>query len=514
MEKPISSHEVADLRAQFDALVEEVRDEILAYATHLSRSREMGHDLFMDAWWEVLERFPTIRRKEPIPFKVYFQRVIKSRYIDYQKSRAKERSIDENVEYSFPEGLIARATVESDKSTGPLFDALAQLDPTLRQVIILQSEGLDSKGAADIIGIDVDRYGDFLEQARSILQAKLLEPHVPQPLAENPEKYLTVYEIAEILDKPWTWVVRHTVLYKEQAREVHANNRVNSLHFPESLLPQLFAEYDTDTPAGEWLTATKMAHELGVGYKWVHKRLFQLPYTGEFRKDRRGQSRLHYPPAALDELVQERLSTEPPDLERKCTIYEFATSLGRHFDWVSRHIADLGVEPEFHRDVVGKVVPFYPRNIYSDLEYENTKYSEQGDRVTMPFLVEAVGKDREWILKKLGELGVRSELRESPAFHRRVYPTYPSEVVDYLQNLREAYIPAEEDELTLEGLVARTGKSRNWIAKRLDKIPHTTRMRQDAKGALRTHYSPDLLGSLLRLKQEQIDKRNAKKWYE
>jgi len=145
---------------------------------------------------------------------------------------------------------------------------------------------------------------------------------------------------------------------------------------------------------------------------------------------------------------------------------------------------------------------------------ESLKYPLLGDYLTIPMLTKATGMDREWVIKKLHELGITGEQREHPAFHRRVYTSYPPSTLNNLISLAGDYKKAEDGWLTLTALETKVGKSSRWILKRLGEINVTTIMQRDSRGALRIHYPPAVLHELLQAKQMEEDRKHAKKWYE
>ena len=500
------------LKDQFNNLVEQVQADVLRYAERVTGSVDLANELYMITWWDVLGRFPNIRRKERIPFKVYFQRALRSNFFDYQKRSRRTLSLDTLGDVKDERAISMGETHDLNED---LYRALYGLDPPLRQVILLQSEGYKEKESAELMGISPAYFKELLAEARFLLQQEIFREELTDPKEAKQEEYVTIEEIAQRLHWTWTSTATQLTAYKDQARNEGGRTIMGRILFPVSILEQLQKIPEVTVPASDWLTITQLTQLLGVDYRWVVRRLFKLTFKGELRVGTFHRVAVHYPPQSLDELMIERDRViTPPNPEIEHTISDLAILTKRHPHWVEKRLIEHGIAPKYRRHFSGNIFAYYDHSVLVTLMNESLKYPLLGDYLTIPMLTKATGMDREWVIKKLHELGITGEQREHPAFHRRVYTSYPPSTLNNLISLAGDYKKAEDGWLTLTALETKVGKSSRWILKRLGEINVTTIMQRDSRGALRIHYPPAVLHELLQAKQMEEDRKHAKKWYE
>ena len=160
------------LKDQFNNLVEQVQADVLRYAERVTGSVDLANELYMITWWDVLGRFPNIRRKERIPFKVYFQRALRSNFFDFQERSRRTLSLDPLGDVKDERAIAMGETHDLNED---LYRALYGLDPPLRQVILLQSEGYKEKESAELMGISPAYFKELLAEARFLLQQEILK---------------------------------------------------------------------------------------------------------------------------------------------------------------------------------------------------------------------------------------------------------------------------------------------------------------------------------------------------
>ena len=336
-----------------------------------------------------------------------------------------------------------------------------------------------------------------------------LENEVVYPLGtsrKEMESYLTVAEISEREEMPWTQVIRRIAPFKEQLELPQEVRNVRELVVPREVFVQIPFVTRTDIPAGDWMTTTEMADDLNVDYKWVNRRILDLSFVGEYRICYPvNYPRFHLPPEALAELREIR-NRSPGQFEpgTYLNLDQIANTLGRHRLWVGNRLDDildeLGAESRLGLDDSGKSVEYYPKEVLGPLSEEKDKYKDGGDRLTIPMLAHEVGKDREWVERELEEMDASGEYRR---FERsgRVDLSFSRKILIELLDRAEAYVDPEPGWYTERALGEIVGKSDNWVRRRLNLLNAEPRSFQDSHGVSRKHYSPKVLSSLLRMKE-------------
>jgi len=303
------------LKDQFNNLVEQVQADVLRYAERVTGSVDLANELYMITWWDVLGRFPNIRRKERIPFKVYFQRALRSNFFDFQERSRRTLSLDPLGDVKDERAIAMGETHDLNED---LYRALYGLDPPLRQVILLQSEGYKEKESAELMGISPAYFKELLAEARFLLQQEIFREELTDPKEAKQEEYVTIEEIAQRLHWTWTSTATQLTAYKDQARNEGGRTIMGRILFPVSILEQLQKIPEVTVPASDWLTITQLTQLLGVDYRWVVRRLFKLTFKGELRVGTFHRVAVHYPPQSLDELMIERdRDIRPSNIDKK-----------------------------------------------------------------------------------------------------------------------------------------------------------------------------------------------------
>lgn len=321
------------------------------------------------------------------------------------------------------------------------------------------------------------------------------------------ESHLTVAEISDRQEMLWTQVIRRIAPFKEQLELPQEVRSLRKLVIPRSVFEQIPFVTETDTPAGDWMTTTEMADNLNVKFGWVNRRILDLSSVGEYRICHpKNRPRFHLPPEALEELREIR-NRELGQFEpgTYLNLFQIAGMLGRHQLWIRNRLDDilddLGAEPKLGLDSSGKPVEHYPEEVLGPLTEEKDKYEDSGDRLTIRMLEHEIGKGREWVEGQLEEMGARGEYRR---YERsgRVDLSFSRETLIELLNRAEAYVDPGPDWYTANALGRIVGKSSNWVRGRLNSLNAEPRSFQDSHGVPRKHYSPEVLSSLLKMKED------------
>ena len=329
------------------------------------------------------------------------------------------------------------------------------------------------------------------------------------PSSPETETYISVGDIANATGKTWQWAVRYMSVYKDRVKKVEATGIVNRLLFPANLIDLLGKVPDGVGESEGWLSTRDLSDGVEVDYSWVVRRLFDLSSPGEIRQSGvRGEPTVHFPPESLDELrrMKEEITT-PPTLGEEFTVAELARKLGRHPFWVEKQLLLKGIEPTYRMHKSHRVLAYYSASDLEALRGEDERYKPLGRRVTIPTIAHSVGMDREWVIDRLQEMGVEGELGEHPNF-RRVYVSYPRNILTQLQRLVETRENPSDGWMTENALVDMLGRSHNWVRRRIARYQPAGEMRIDERESLRKHYSPEFVQQLLKIRYD--DETGAK----
>ena len=310
------------------------------------------------------------------------------------------------------------------------------------------------------------------------------------------ESYLTIDQIAKKNKKDWSWVVRQIAPYKDQLHLENYKGLVTDIEVPMDVFMHIpFAR--EAVPAEEWLTSKEIINELGVDYRWVYRRLLFISSPVEYRTYRTmNRVGLHFSLEALAELQSIRdKSAASLDPENYFNINQISTITRRHPLWVTNRLDRLDVEAIIGIDSVGKSTGYYPRSVLETLKEEASKHEEAKDDLTIPMLSRSVGKDREWVIMQLDDLDIVGDYKRF-SDSGRVDLCYPPQVLTVLRQRAEPYLIPEEGWYTKNTLVEITGKSLNWVNRRINKLGIKPVLKQDIKGVLRYHYPPETLDAL------------------
>lgn len=399
---------------------------------------------------------------------------------------------------------LSNQSLDKSEKYADTVKAIKKLAVPFQEAILLESEGVSNEQSADLLGLNLQDQESLLEMAQQELQDGIFSSSVPMLPNDEADQYLTVKQIAERIDKTWQWTVRHLSVHKDKVRRVSGHGVVNNVVFPAGIINILGNEPDVLQASNGWVTARQMSDNLGVDFSWVVRRLSQLPFSGELRQSDALHRAItvHYPIEALQHLKRMKEAvTTPPKSGEEFTIGGLANILNRHSFWVNKKLLERELAPSYRLHNSGRVLAYYTPSAFEFLRKEDTRYKELGEWATIPVISDAVGMDREWVIGKIEELGIKGEFREHPNF-RRVYISYPRNVIALLGRLTKDHQNPEEGWMTQTAIVEMLGRSHNWVKRRIDRMNPPSKRRRDERGALRVHYPPGFVNALLEVRYE------------
>lgn len=140
---------------------------------------------------------------------------------------------------------------------------------------------------------------------------------------------------------------------------------------------------------------------------------------------------------------------------------------------------------------------------------------DYADWPSLEDLWRAIGKDREWVAKRLREMNVRPVLIRLPSrYHNRLLEVYPPETVSSLEALRnaDAAVPPIGQNVTLGGLQRETGKSRSWIEAFVRDRKFEPERRRLPDGKIADTFSPFVLGEARAEIARQEEEKAPRSW--
>jgi RNA polymerase sigma-70 factor (ECF subfamily) len=149
---------------EFEALYRRHLDAVFRYAWKCVGRREIAEEIAADAFLALYHHADQVRSGE-LP--AWLLTVVKNRAIDYWRRQAVERRY---VSSTTP-AVEAETTIDE----GRLFDSQV-LKPVHRACLILRyAHGMDRREIAEYTGLTPDRVKSYLQYARQLLRAQLLE---------------------------------------------------------------------------------------------------------------------------------------------------------------------------------------------------------------------------------------------------------------------------------------------------------------------------------------------------
>lgn len=218
----------------------------------------------------------------------------------------------------------------------------------------------------------------------------------------------------------------------------------------------------------------------------------------------------HYPHYMIEFMREERAwRAWYLALPSRMNANQIAEGVGRSNGWTTKKLAEL--YPKVSPQRTGHKSRMYPRVAVEKLREITLSTTPDENWYSIPQLVELSGHDRDWVLNRLALTTIKPEQRRHPVIGRE-YTYYPPETIEALEEA-VLQIPKPGGEwLTASGLERETGRSGNWVAKRLEDYLQFGELRLDDMGVERVHYPPSVLSAL---RQDDVELRsyeNAGDW--
>lgn len=250
----------------------------------------------------------------------------------------------------------------------------------------------------------------------------------------------------------------------------------------------LHAVWPEKTPS-PYFSITWTAKMLGVSRDWVTRRIEvqKSPSTG---RGLISSTQLTY--------LYHRQQTD----QQYITLSKLEEILGQNWFRIRSRLQAMGIQPIPYAPTSGRTIQVYPRSVLEQLETQPKSPPPQGDWLTMPMLVQQLGRDRDWIEKRIHELGIPGENRWVSRAHKE-YLCHPPEALAKLQQLNQAVPPAKPGWKTADAIRNAAGRSHNWIRVRLHLFQDQSQILLDAKKVARQHYPPEVVAKLIQQSQSR-----------
>ncbi|MFP3903721.1 MAG: sigma-70 family RNA polymerase sigma factor [Armatimonadota bacterium] len=177
-------------RDAFEKLVDEYKDKIYNYVARMLNDRDRAEDVAQETFIRAYTSLPNFRGASS--FQTWLYRIASNLAIDTMRRRSYregEFSLDETLQTR--EGEVQRQvedegpgpekTIQNEELRAQIEDAIVELSPKLRTVIVLyELQGLSYKEIAEVVGAPLgtikSRLFNAREQLREILEKKLDMP--------------------------------------------------------------------------------------------------------------------------------------------------------------------------------------------------------------------------------------------------------------------------------------------------------------------------------------------------
>lgn len=261
------------------------------------------------------------------------------------------------------------------------------------------------------------------------------------------------------------------------------------------------------------ITAGAIALQLDIHSNQVRRMLQRFNVESEYIQSQDGGRRggYEYYPHYATEFVQEEKAWRDwyLTLPKRMSTGQIAEAVGRSYGWTEKTLAEFYSRKSKHPS---QQPLLYSRDAVKKLREITLSTPPDEDWHTIPTLATLTGKSRDWILNQLEASSVRPENRRQAATGRD-FPHYPPETLVLLFEANQKIPEPAGDWLTANALVLKTGKSTNWVRKRLDKdFIALGEPRLDDMTVIRIHYPPLVLEAMLREIEEVAGYPDAGDW--
>jgi len=243
-----------------------------------------------------------------------------------------------------------------------------------------------------------------------------------------------VDETKTLVGKDRKWIERMVQLHNlpfEVRR--HSLSQKLGIHYPQNTIDALEAiRNELPPPAGDWFTVRQLAKAISKSLDWVEDHLGEYRATGELRLTDSSRIAQHYSPEVL-EYLQGIVEELPPPANDWMTEKMMAKKLGRTWYWIKEKIEPYAALSEIRLTSTGnKPFEHFPPSVYDALQKMSAEeIAHAGGWVNETEVSEMLVKSRFWVKRRIGSVGIASEIRFDRKGHPRTH--YPPEIIDTLQ---------------------------------------------------------------------------------
>ena len=162
---------------RFEAIVLPHLDAAYTLARYLTRNDDDAQDVVQDAYLRALKYFGGFRGEDSAAARAWVLTIVRNTAYTWRRRHrgdALATEFDEERHSDVIAGDHPAAALERDLARASLHQALEQLSPEFREVIVLRElEGLSYKEISDVVGVPVGTVMSRLARARQRLQVAL-----------------------------------------------------------------------------------------------------------------------------------------------------------------------------------------------------------------------------------------------------------------------------------------------------------------------------------------------------
>lgn len=250
-------------------------------------------------------------------------------------------------------------------------------------------------------------------------------------------------EAESMIGKSDSWIAKR-VKQGNLTSQLRVSNTSSfiGIHYPLETINTLQKLVTEIQPAGDWLTYSRLAIELGVTRAWIDKHIKTYHHLSEMRLTDYGEEKRHYPLIVKEEL-HKILSKEYLPAGDWLTIWGISKKLNRTVDWVEARISTHKDSAEKRVSLAGKLEDHYPPKVVELLRVESNTYTEAGDWSTVNGMAEHLGHTSKWVSARLTPYADFQETRKSAVNNtpRKHYPPFVETALNELDldKLNEIY---------------------------------------------------------------------------
>lgn len=253
-----------------------------------------------------------------------------------------------------------------------------------------------------------------------------------------------------------------------------------------------------------WLSKADICERLSIDIRWFDRIISDLGVQAQYTNIVGTSIIINiYPPYTLP-ILKEEIEWRQAYLllPSYISLDDIADFSGRSWGWTKNIISQYQIGQKTYKRT-GKTL--YAKTILKEIRNINLSTPLAQGWITLNGLCEEFpGTDREWIFRRLEENNFYPEDRRSE-LTGRIFPHYSPGCKAIIRTALLERPAAAGEWLTLYRLLSITGRSENWLRKRLPQYDHLSEPRIDDQGVTRKHYPP-IVAHLLK---KESDRQNS-----